>query len=108
MRQVVKAISRAEIKSLFRLFGHYFDKNGSAKKYGAALVTRTLMAVATNVARVTPAGEIEFDVRMEEIATFANVLVQNKVDEAHPLIDEVICELMNELWFVAAQSQSRQ
>jgi hypothetical protein len=48
------------------------------------------------------------DVEMEEVATFANALVQNKVNEALPLINEVIGGLMAELRFLVTQRGSHQ
>jgi len=97
MRQVVKGVSCAQINGLVRLFSRYFNEDSTAKEYGAALVVRTLLAIASGVARITSTGQVEFDVELDKASTFANTFVQDKVNEALPIINEVVCELMDEL-----------
>lgn len=97
MRQAVKGVSCAQINALVRLFSRYFNEDNTAKEYGAALVARTLLAIASDVARITSTGQVEFDVEMDKAATFANTFVQHKVNEALPIINEVVGELMDEL-----------
>lgn len=97
MRQAVKGVSCAQINGLIRLFSRYFNEDGTAKEYGAALVARTLLVIASGVARINSTGQVEFDVELDKAATFANTFVQDKVNEALPIINEVVGELMDEI-----------
>lgn len=97
MLRVVKAVARAGISDLKRLFGGFFPNMKSADHYGARMVARRLLAVGSGVARVTQSGHMEFDICMNELETFSNVLVQNKVKDALPIINKVTSDLMAEL-----------
>lgn len=94
--RVVNAVARADIGGLLRLFGASFPKLENAQKGAAQLVATNLLAVGAGVARVTPSGRMEFDIHMNELETFSNVLVRNKVDDALPIINKVLSNLMVE------------
>lgn len=97
MLQVVNAVTRAGIGELSRLFSVRYPELRNVDRDGAAMIAVMMLAIGAGVARVTPEGRIEFDVKMAELETFSNVLVQNKVREAHPIIKKVTSNLMAEL-----------
>lgn len=96
MLRVVKAVTRAGIGDLKRPFSVRYPELRNVEKDGAAMVAIKLLAVGAGVARITPSGRMEFDVETKELETFANVLVENKVKDALPIINKVTSNLMGE------------
>lgn len=105
MLHVIQAVARARAQYLIRLFSANFGKDVPVEEIGVEMVAKTLLAVASDLARITASGQIECDADMSlDVGIFTNVLVQNKVQEATPLIQRVVGKFLGELHLLASQS----